>query len=74
MTKRNLAILIHEYNLPCKNVVKPGERCELCWRIAGQIMIAQGTELTHAGCEPLNPKVAPPSVEPHRQSRNPRSK
>jgi hypothetical protein len=53
MTKKELAFIIHEYNTACPNQVKPEESCPDCWRVAGQIMIALGQEIVHAGVEPL---------------------
>lgn len=51
MNRKQLAELIHEFNLPCKEVVEEGKVCPLCFRIAGWVLLEQGRRLTAAGVE-----------------------
>jgi hypothetical protein len=64
MDKKALADLIHEWNDCCNNHAQQGHECELCWRIAGNIMVAQAAELRDAGAERMRPASADEPVLP----------
>jgi hypothetical protein len=49
MTKKELANVIHMYNLDCKDSARKGIDCQNCWRIAGQVMIYQGHRMVADG-------------------------
>jgi len=49
LNKKELATLIHDYNLACKDSAEKGTSCELCWRLAGVVLIYQGNRFIADG-------------------------
>lgn len=49
MNRKELAALIHEWNLPCDGEDMKEGICALCFRIAGWVLLEQGRQFTAAG-------------------------